>query len=90
MPNLKILKRLKKEYLDAGKPVLSMDTKKKELLGNFYRDGVTDGVEPTIVNDHDFPSQGNGKLIPHGIYDVRKNELSLHLNTSSEYIRTGL
>ena len=41
--------RLKKEYLDAGKPVLSMDTKKKELLGNFYRDGVTDGVEPIIV-----------------------------------------
>ena len=78
------IERLKKEYLDAGKPVLSMDTKKKELLGNFYRDGVTDGVEPTIVNDHDFPSQGNGKLIPHGIYDVRKNELSLHLNTSSD------
>ena len=78
------IERLKKEYLDAGKPVLSMDTKKKELLGNFYRDGVTDGVEPTIVNDHDFPSHGNGKLIPHGIYDVRKNELSLHLNTSSD------
>ena len=49
------IERLKKEYLDAGKPVLSMDTKKKELLGNFYREGVTDGVEPTIVNDHDFP-----------------------------------
>ena len=78
------IERLKKEYLDAGKPVLSMDTKKKELLGNFYRDGVTDGVEPIIVNDHDFPSYGNGKLIPHGIYDVRKNELNLHLNTSSD------
>ena len=60
------LKRLKQEYLDAGKPVLSMDTKKKETLGNFYREGVTDAIEPTIVNDHDFPSQGNGKVIPHG------------------------
>lgn len=78
------VERIKKEYLAAGKPVLSMDTKKKELLGNFYRDGVTDGVEPTIVNDHDFPSYGNGKLIPHGIYDVGKNKLSLHLNTSSD------
>ena len=36
--------RLKKEYLEAGKPVLSIDTKKKELLGNFYRDGVTDAI----------------------------------------------
>ena len=71
--------RLKNEYLSAGKPVLSIDTKKKEVLGNFYRDGVTDAVEPTIVNDHDFPSCGNGKLIPHGLYDLRKNEASLHL-----------
>ena len=76
--------RLKKEYLAAGKPVLSIDTKKKELLGKFYRDGVTDAVEPTIVNDHDFPSCGNGKLIPHGIYDVGKNKVSLHLNTSCD------
>ncbi len=76
------LKRLKQEYLDAGKPVLSMDTKKKETLGNFYREGVTDAIEPTIVNDHDFPSQGNGKVIPHGIYDLGKNKSVVHLNTS--------
>ena len=76
--------RLKNEYLDAGKPVLSIDTKKKEVLGNFYRDGVTDATEPTHVNDHDFPSCGNGKLIPHGIYDVRKNAVSLHLNTTCD------
>lgn len=41
--------RLKQEYLAAGKPVISMDTKKKELLGNFYRDGVTDSIEPIIA-----------------------------------------
>ncbi len=76
--------QLKQQYLEAGMPVLSMDTKKKEDLGNFYRDGVTDAVEPTIVNDHDFPSYGNGKLIPHGIYDLQKNEISLHLNTSRD------
>ena len=76
--------RLKQKYLDAGKPVLSIDTKKKEVLGNFYRDGVTDGAEPTLVNDHDFPSCGNGKLIPHGIYDLRKNTASIHLNTSCD------
>ena len=76
--------RLKQQYLEAGKPVLSIDTKKKEELGNFYREGVTDATEPTIVNDHDFPSYGKGKLIPHGIYDLGKNEASIHLNTSRD------
>ena len=76
--------RLKQQYLDAGKPVLSIDTKKKELLGNFYREGVTDAVEPTIVNDHDFPSCGDGKVIPHGLYDLARNEAALHLNTSHD------
>ena len=75
---------LKQQFLDAGKPVISIDTKKKELLGSFYRDGVTDAAEPTIVNDHDFASSSDGKVIPHGIYDVRKNEASLHLNTSHD------
>lgn len=76
--------RLRDEYLAAGNPVLSIDTKKKELLGNFYREGVTDGITPIIVNDHDFPSQSNGKVIPHGILDVGKNKATLHLNTSSD------
>jgi hypothetical protein len=76
--------QLKQEYLDAGRPVISIDTKKKELLGNFHRDGVTDAVEPTIVNDHDFPSYSNGKVIPHGIYDVAQNTAALHLNTSRD------
>lgn len=76
--------RLKQEYLDGGKPVISIDTKKKEMLGNFHREGVTDAVEPTIVNDHDFASSSDGKVIPHGIYDLRKNEASLHLNASRD------
>ena len=76
--------KLKQQYLDAGLPVISIDTKKKELLGNFHRDGVTDGVEPTIVNDHDFPSDANGKVIPHGIYDLARNQASLHLNDSHD------
>lgn len=76
--------QLKSEYLETGKPVISMDTKKKELLGNFYRDGVTDAVEPTVVNDHDFASSGHGKVIPHGIYDVGRNEAALHLNLSHD------
>ena len=80
----KNIARLRKEYLDAGKPVISVDTKKKELLGNFYREGVVDSMDPVLVNDHDFPSASDGKVIPHGIYDLRKNTASLHLNTSHD------
>jgi len=76
--------RLKQEYLQAGWPVISVDTKKKELLGNFYRDGVIDTQGTIETNDHDFASAGAGTVIPHGIYDVGRNEGYIHLNTSHE------
>jgi hypothetical protein len=59
--------RLKKKYLNAGLPVISIDTKKKELLGDFYRDGQIDAQETIEVNDHDFGSAGSGVVIPHGV-----------------------
>jgi hypothetical protein len=76
--------RLKKEYLEAGLPVISMDTKKKELLGDFYRAGIIDTQETIETNDHDFGSAGSGTVIPHGLYDVGKNEGFVHLNTSHD------
>jgi hypothetical protein len=76
--------RLKKKYLKAGLPVISMDTKKKELLGNFYRDGVIDTQETIATNDHDFGSAGVGTVIPHSLYDVGRNQGFVHLNTSHD------
>jgi Rhodopirellula transposase DDE domain len=76
--------RLKNEYLKAGLPVISMDTKKKELLGNFYRDGKIDTQETIKTNDHDFRSAGAGVVIPHGLYDVGRNQGFVHLNTSHD------
>jgi hypothetical protein len=76
--------RLKREYLAAGLPVVSIDTKKKELIGEFYREGVIDTQETIEVNDHDFGSMGSGTVIPHGIYDVGRNEGFVHLNTSHD------
>ena len=76
--------RLKKEYLEAGWPVISIETKKKELLGDFYRDGRIDTQETIETNDHDFGSAGTGTVIPHGIYDVGRNEGYIHLNTSHD------
>ena len=68
--------RLKKKYLKAGLPVISIDTKKKELLGDFYRDGMIDTQETIEINDHDFGSAGAGVVIPHGIYDVGRTRAS--------------
>ena len=76
--------RLKAEYMAAGDPVISIDTKKKELIGNFAREGHTHTQAPVDALDHDFPSAGEGKLIPHGIYDLARNEGHIHLNTSHD------
>ncbi len=67
------LSELKEEYLQAGQPVISMDTKKKEMLGNFFRAGqlYTNGVLQTL--DHDFASHSDGMVVPHGLYDIRRN-----------------
>src|SRR5438270_12230203 len=74
--------RLKKRYLKAGLPVISIDTKKKELLGDFYRDGVIDTQATIEVDDHDFGSAGSGSVIPHGVYDVGRHRGYLQLNSS--------
>ena len=76
--------RLRKEYLKAGLPVISMDTKKKELMGNFGRDGVIDTQGTIATNDHDFASMGSGTVIPHCFYDVGRNQGFVHLNTSHD------
>lgn len=56
-----------------GIPVLSIDTKKKEMLGNFKRAGKTFSQHELAALDHDFASFSNGTIIPHGIYDVIRN-----------------
>jgi hypothetical protein len=70
--------------LKAGLPVIGMDTKKKELLGDFYRDGTIDTQETIETNDHDFGRAGAGVVIPRGLFDVGKNEGFIHLNTSHD------
>lgn len=75
---------IKAEYLAAADPVISIDSKKKELIGNFSREGRTHTQTMVETLDHDFPSAGNGKLVPHGIYDLARNEGYMHLNTSSD------
>jgi hypothetical protein len=75
---------LKQQYLDSANPILSMDTKKKELLGNFYRDGKLYTQEVIKTFDHDFNSAASGVVIPHGLYDLKRNEGYLQLGTSHD------
>jgi hypothetical protein len=62
--------------LAAEQPVISVDTKKKELVGDFKavgREWAPKG-KPVEVNTHDFPSHAKGKAIPYGVYDLKANE----------------
>lgn len=58
---------------EVGIPVISIDTKKKELTGNFKRPGKALSNGTLKAFDHDFATFGNGTVVPHGIYDVKRN-----------------
>ncbi len=64
-----------KEFLAQGLPVVSVDAKKKELVGRFKNSGQEwqPAKQPVKVNVHDFPDPELGKAIPYGIYDVGRN-----------------
>jgi Rhodopirellula transposase DDE domain len=76
--------RLKEEYLTSGQPILSIDTKKKELLGTFYRDGKVYSRQALLAYDHDFPSYAEGVVIPYGIYDLKRNCGYVSVGTSKD------
>ena len=61
-----------KEFLAAGDPVISVDTKKKELVGQYGNQGRSwrPAGEPVRVRDHDFRDSADGVAIPYGVYDV--------------------
>ena len=63
-------------FLQSQQPVISVDTKKKELVGNFKNGGrewQPKGA-PEVVRVHDFPADPIGKAIPYGVYDMARNE----------------
>jgi len=75
---------LKREYLEIGLPVLSMDTKKRENLGEYVRPGRVLSDAPLQGWDHDFPTHREGVIIPHGLFDLARNEGFLHLGDSHD------
>ena len=72
------------EFRRQALPIISVDTKKKELVGPFKNAGRIWCHEALPVNDHDFRSQAKGLAIPRGLYDVQANRGSVLLGTSHD------
>ncbi len=75
-----------KTFIRAGQPVISIDTKKKELIGNFKNNGqeYAPKATPTEVNAYDFMSEALCKAVPYGIYDIVRNEGWVNVGISSD------
>jgi len=63
-----------RSYIARGMPVISVDTKSRELMGPFHQSGHKWSQDPIKVFDHDFPSDSQGVAIPYGIYDLCRNQ----------------
>jgi transposase len=70
----------------TGQPVISVDTKKKEPLGNMKNAGKTyrKKGDPVRVTTHDFPDKQLGKAVPYGVYDVTHNEAGVSVGISHD------
>ncbi len=74
--------KLRARHERDGLPIISVDTKKRELIGNFKNPGASWEREPVLVNDHDFPSIASGVAIPYGVYDVPANQGAVFIGVS--------
>jgi hypothetical protein len=78
------INQLKAAHLAAGDPVISVDSKKKELVGNFKNNGREWCQQATAVNEHDFDQDALGKAVPYGIYDVAHNLGYVYVGQSAD------
>jgi len=67
-----------------GHPVISVDTKKKELVGNFKNAGQVWGQSAEVVDAHDFPQDALGRAVPYGIYDLGANRGTVYIGHSAD------
>src|SRR5215212_8669854 len=72
------------EHQNANQPVISIDTKKKELVGNFKNAGQIWCQAAEEVDAHDFPHDALGRAVPYGIYDLRDNRGTVYIEQSAD------
>lgn len=82
----RIINKKIKAFIEDGEPVISVDTKKKEMIGKFKNNGETwrKKGDPIKVEDHDFMSRSEGKAIPYGTYDIGRNEGFVNIGISAD------
>lgn len=80
----KKIAKARQEYEQSDNPIISIDTKKVEKIGNLYRDGKVECVGPIKVYDHDFPSLASGKIIPYTVFDIKNNEAFVYIGTTCD------
>lgn len=81
---MRYITRQRHAFEKAGLPVISVDCKKKELIGPFRNPGRTWRQTPQSVFETDFASQATGKAIPYGVYDLQQNMAYVGVGTSHE------
>jgi len=78
------INRLANKFSEKNSPVISVDTKKKELVGKFKNSGQIWEKEAIAVYDHDFKNKEDGVAIPYGAYDINRNEGFVNIGISSD------
>jgi len=81
---MRYLQRKRRAHQQAGFPVISVDAKQRELIGNFRNPGRTWRRVPLEVLESDYPSEADGVAIPYGIYDLARNEGFVVVGTSHQ------
>ena len=81
---MRYLARQRRAFQKAGFPVISVDAKQRELVGNFRNPGRTYRQTALAVLESDYPSQADGVAIPYGIYDVTRHEGFVVVGTSHQ------
>jgi len=81
---MRYLIRQRRAFQKAGFPVISVDAKQRELVGNFKNPGQTYRRKALDVLESDYPSQADGVALPYGIYDVARNEGFVVVGTSHQ------
>jgi hypothetical protein len=78
----KYIGQQKQDFIGVGSPVISVDAKKKEMIGNFKRSGKVWCREAEEVNNYDFSSLAECIAVPYGIYDLASNQGYVYVGTS--------
>lgn len=80
----KAIEKTKSVFMLSNNPILSIDTKKKEKLGNLHRNGKVYCTQTLESFDHDYTQLSTGTIVPHGIYDIKRNEALITIGVSNE------